>query len=80
MSLLRNMLACRVQTITMSEFDRVLDLAAANPKMGKIGIVPHTRELYPVKHKYRIVYEIQQDTIFVLTVKNCRQLHTAQDC
>lgn len=64
----------------MSEFDRVLDLAAANPKMGKIGIVPHTRELYPVKHKYRIVYEIQQDTIFVLTVKSCRQLHTAQDC
>ena len=59
----------------MSEFDRVLNLAATNPKMGKPGIVPNTRELYPVKHKYRIVYEIQNDTLFVLTVKSCRELH-----
>ena len=60
----------------MADFDRVLNLAAANPKMGKMGIVPNTRELYPVKHKYRIVYEIQNDIIFVLTVKSCRELHT----
>ena len=59
----------------MAEFDRVLDLAATNPQMGKPGIVPNTRELYPVKHKYRIVYEIQNDTLFVLTVKSCRELH-----
>lgn len=28
------------------EFERLVALAAENPQMGKIGIIPQTRELY----------------------------------
>lgn len=61
----------------LSEFERLVSLAAENPKMGRIGIVPQTRELYPINGKYRIVYEIVGDTMHILTVKASKQLHTA---
>lgn len=35
----------------ISEFNRLIDLAAYNPLMGKIGVVPNTRELYPINGK-----------------------------
>lgn len=51
-----------------SEFERLLSIAAENPRMGKIGIVAHTRELYPLNGKYRLVYRIAENTIEVATV------------
>lgn len=60
----------------IAEFNKVVDLAACNPEMGKIGIIPNTRELYPVNGKYRIVYEISGETLYILTVKSTKQLHT----
>lgn len=62
----------------ISEFNRLVDLAAANPKMGKIGVVPQTRELYPINGKYRIVYKIEGDVLRVLTVKSAKQLHNTE--
>lgn len=59
----------------MSEFNRLVELAAFNPLMGKIGLAK-TRELYPINGKYRIVYEVQGDDLVVLTVKSTKQLHT----
>lgn len=59
----------------VSEFNRLVDLAAANPEMGKIGVVPDTRELFPIGGKYRIVYRISGDFLRVLTVKSTRQSH-----
>nr|AIW80510.1 plasmid stabilisation system protein [uncultured bacterium] len=61
-----------------SEFERLVALAADNPRMGSIGIIPKTRELYPINGKYRIVYEITGDVLHVLTVKSSKRLHTAQ--
>ncbi len=62
----------------ISEFNRLIDLAAYNPLMGKIGVVPNTRELYPINGKYRIVYRIVGDELRILTVKASQQLHTAE--
>lgn len=62
----------------ISEFNRLVDLAAYNPLMGKIGVVPNTRELYPINGKYRIVYRISGNELRVLTVKTSNQLHTAE--
>lgn len=62
----------------ITEFNRVVDLAAFNPRMGKRGIVPNTHELLPIGGKYRIVYEISGDKIHVLTVKSTNQLHTPE--
>lgn len=59
----------------LSEFERLVALAADNPRMGKIGVIPQTRELYPLNGKYRIVYEIADDMLHVLTVKASKQLH-----
>lgn len=58
----------------VSEFHRLVDLAASNPKMGKPGLAD-TRELYPINGKYRIVYEVVGDDLNVLTVKPSRMLH-----
>ena len=62
----------------ISEFNRLIDLAAYNPLMGKIGVVPNTRELYPINGNYRIVYRIVGDELRILTVKASQQLHTAE--
>lgn len=59
----------------LDEFDRLLGIAADNPHMGKPGLIPNTRELFPIHGKYRIVYETQNDTLLVLSVKSTRQLH-----
>lgn len=60
----------------ISEFHRLVDLAASNPEMGKIGVVSDTRELFPIGGKYRIVYRVTGDILRVLTVKSTRQLHS----
>lgn len=62
----------------VSEFNRMVELAAHNPNIGKIGIVPNTRELYPIQGKYRIVYEVSGEKLHVLTVKATQQLNTPE--
>lgn len=42
------------------------------PKLGRTGQIPGTRELYP-HGSYRLVYEIEGDTVWVLTL-----VHTAR--
>jgi len=42
---------------------------AAHPKMGKTGKIAGTRELIP-HESYRLVYEIDGDPVWVLTLVN----------
>lgn len=59
----------------LSEFERIVELASQHPKMGRIGIAPRTRELFPINGKYRIIYEVQEDTLYVLGIKSTKQHH-----
>lgn len=42
------------------------------PQLGRIGVIPGTRELIP-HESYRLVYEIEGDTVWVLAL-----VHTAR--
>lgn len=42
------------------EFEKIISLLSDNPRMGKIGSVRNTRELYPINGKYRVVYTISE--------------------
>ncbi|ATD64625.1 type II toxin-antitoxin system RelE/ParE family toxin [Neisseria weixii] len=43
------------------EIERLLELAATQPKMGKPGTVKDTRELYPLR--YRLIYQIDKENV-----------------
>jgi addiction module RelE/StbE family toxin len=45
---------------------------AQHPQLGKAGKIPGTRELIP-HESYRLVYEIDGDTVWILTL-----VHTAR--
>lgn len=45
---------------------------AGYPELGKPGVVPGTRELFPVE-RYRLVYEIKDPEVWILAV-----VHTAR--
>nr|WP_314627025.1 type II toxin-antitoxin system RelE/ParE family toxin [uncultured Noviherbaspirillum sp.] len=51
--------------------DRLFSNAASNlarlPTLGKPGKIPGTRELLPHQH-YRLVYEIERDTVWILAL------------
>ena len=53
-------------------FDEAADKLAEFPKMGKVGKIPGTREWLP-HESYRIVYEIDEDTVWIMAV-----VHTAK--
>jgi toxin ParE1/3/4 len=53
-------------------FSAAANRLAAHPKLGRKGKIPGTRELIP-HPSYRLVYEIDEDTIWVLTL-----VHTAR--
>ena len=57
--------------------DQLFSDAAASssdfPKRGRAGAVPGTRELIP-HESYRLVYEIEGETVWVLTL-----IHTARN-
>ncbi len=48
------------------EISRVLDLAASQPHMGKLGMLENTRELYPLR--YRVVYTVSETLLTVIAV------------
>ena len=37
------------------------------PQLGRVGIIPGTRELFP-DESYRLVYEVDGDTVWVLAL------------
>lgn len=53
-------------------FSEAADRLADFPMIGKIGDVPGTREMFP-HESYRLVYEIDGDTVWVLAL-----VHTAR--
>lgn len=56
--------------------DELFDAAATRladfPNLGKLGLVPGTREILP-HESYRLVYEVGADTVWILTL-----VHTAR--
>lgn len=59
--------------IRMDElFGAAVDRLAEHPLMGRPGQVPGTRELIP-HESYRLVYEAQADTVWILAL-----VHTAR--
>ncbi|CAG1004591.1 Toxin RelE2 [Methylophilaceae bacterium] len=48
-------------------FSDAADRLAKHPKLGKPGKISGTRELIP-HESYRLVYEIEQKTVWVLTL------------
>ena len=53
-------------------FSKAAARLAKHPKLGKPGTIAGTHELIPHK-SYRLVYEIAQETVWILTL-----VHTAQ--
>jgi len=53
-------------------FSRAAAMLAEHPQIGKAGQLPGTRELLPHK-SYRLVYELDGDTLWVLAL-----VHTAR--
>ena len=55
--------AVRMDTL----FSEAAESLARFPRMGRVGKVPGTRELVP--HEiYRLVYEVEDDTVWILTL------------
>lgn len=50
-----------------TEFASTVDELAEYPELGRPGLVPGTRELFPVPN-YRIVYELNDDEIWILAI------------
>lgn len=53
-------------------FSQAAERLAEHPKLGRSGKISGTRELVPHK-SYRLVYEIQQETVWLLAL-----VHTAR--
>lgn len=59
--------------IRMDEiFSAAVGRLAQHPLLGRAGQIPGTRELIP-HESYRLVYEVQADTVWILTL-----VHTAR--
>jgi addiction module RelE/StbE family toxin len=59
--------------IRMDElFEATVGRLAEHPLLGRVGKVPGTRELIP-HESYRLVYEVQADTVWILAL-----VHTAR--
>lgn len=53
-------------------FAEAADRLASHPLLGKAGMISGTRELIP-HESYRLVYEVQDDTVWILAL-----VHTAR--
>ncbi len=59
--------------IRMDElFSAAVGRLAEHPLLGRAGQIPGTRELIP-HERYRLVYEVRADTVWILTL-----VHTAR--
>lgn len=47
---------------------------AAHPKLGKAGLIQGTRELLLAQKTYRLVYELDADTVWILAVVHTSRL------
>jgi plasmid stabilization system protein ParE len=54
------------------QFSEAVETLARFPQMGRVGKVPRTREIFPHEN-YRLVYEVEDDTVWVLTL-----IHTSR--
>ena len=54
-------------------FEEAVDGLAEFPELGRPGLVSGTRELFPV-HGYRIVYELNGQEVWVLTIASTSRL------
>lgn len=54
-------------------FGRAAKRLATNPKLGRRGIMPGTREIIPHKN-YRLIYEIDDGIVWVLAL-----IHTSRE-
>ena len=51
-------------------FSEAATLLGEHPRIGRDGKIPGTRELIPHKN-YRMIYQIEGDTVWVLTLLHC---------
>lgn len=56
-----------------ADFEEAVDGLADYPELGRSGLIPGTRELFPI-HNYRIVYEISGQEVWVLTIVHTSRL------
>lgn len=47
---------------------------ATHPKLGKAGLIQGTRELLLAQKTYRLVYELDADTVWILAVVHTSRL------
>ena len=55
--------AARMDTL----FSKAAERLSSHPELGKPGLIPGTRELFPHEN-YRLVYELAEDAVWVLAV------------
>ena len=53
-------------------FTETAESLARFPRMGRVGKIPGTLEIFP-HESYRLVYEVEDDTIWILTL-----IHTSR--
>ncbi|SMB90580.1 Plasmid stabilization system protein ParE [Pasteurella testudinis DSM 23072] len=58
------------------DIQNTIALLEINPLMGKIGHISGTRELYP--RGYRVVYQIDDNMITILSIIHCKQRYPKQ--
>jgi len=55
------------------DFEEAVDGLAEFPEPGRPGLIPGTREIFPI-HSYRIIYEISGQAVWVLTIVHTSRL------
>jgi len=50
-----------------ADFADAVDRLAVFPELGRAGLIPGTRELFPI-HNYRIVYELSGKHVWILAI------------
>ena len=63
----------------INDIYELLELATENPEMGAIGLVEDTRELFPRNGKYRVVYQFDEESLYVLKVALTKQKYPSDD-
>ena len=64
---------------SINDIYELLELATEDPEMGAIGLVEDTRELFPRNGKYRVVYQFDEESLYVLKVALTKQKYPSDD-